>query len=107
MPLDDYEKIGNDLNNGNKNDEVQRNTKVKVKNSLSNVGADLYKSNFLKEFQPKVLSEIFKLIREEGNAKKDFLKIKIKKLMEIVQDMEIKNPIIKKKNKIINILKNI
>ena len=76
-------------------------TKVKVKNSLSNVGADLYKSNFLKEFQPKVLSEIFKLIREEGNAKKDFLKIKIKKLMEIVQDMEIKNPIIKKKNNII------
>ena len=76
-------------------------TKVKVKNPLSNVGADLYKSNFLKEFQPKVLSEIFKLIREEGNAKKDFLKIKIKKLMEIVQDMEIKNPIIKKKNNII------
>ena len=76
-------------------------TKVKVKNPLSNVGADLYKSNFLKEFQPKVLSEIFKLIREERNAKKDFLKIKIKKLMEIVQDMEIKNPIIKKKNNII------
>ena len=30
IPLDNYEKIGNDLNNENKNDEVQRNTKVKV-----------------------------------------------------------------------------
>ena len=69
---------------------------------LSKRAMNIYKSIFLEKLESKIFNEIDKLINEERNGNKNIESInKIKKILEIFNYLNLKNPkIIKEKNEI-------
>ena len=75
-------------------------TKAKTKISLGKGSLNLYKKNFFDNFQDDVFKEVNKLIKLDRSGNREF-RVTIKKIMKIIRDLDLEEPIImKEKNKI-------
>ena len=72
-------------------------TRAKVKTTLSESAMDLYKSLFYEKIKQNIFIEINKLINEDRNGNKEHRE-KIKKVLSILKDFELKKPQIVMKN---------
>ena len=75
-------------------------TKAKLKDSLSSIAFNLYKSNFYEEFKDNIQNEINNLKNEEKDGNKESCS-KIQSIMKIIEDTKLLFPkIIKVENEI-------
>ena len=70
---------------------------LKNKKNLSQQAMDIYKTFFFEEFKNDVYIEVNKLIKEERNGYLES-RSKIKSIMSILKDVDLKEPLIKKEN---------